>query len=74
MNNPDNFNIDVSAMEDIKCEVSDCGSKTFVPVFVIKKISALMSPTGQETLAPLQIFQCSVCGHINELFLDGLTN
>tara|TARA_R100000152_G_C6776831_1_gene206248 strand:+ start:2577 stop:2795 length:219 start_codon:yes stop_codon:yes gene_type:complete len=67
-----NMNINPSDLENIICD--SCGNETFKPTFVIKKISALVSPTGKETLAPIQIFKCDVCGHINELFLEGLTN
>ncbi len=67
-----NINIDLNNVDNIKCD--ECENETFVPAFVIKHISALMSPTGQETMVPIQLFKCSKCGHINERFLEGLTN
>ena len=67
-----NINIDLSNVDNIKCE--ECENETFVPAFVIKQISALMSPTGKETMVPIQLFKCSKCGHVNEKFLEGLTN
>ncbi len=67
-----NINIDLKNTDNIKCE--ECENETFVPAFIIKQISALMSPTGQETLVPVQVFKCSKCDHINEKFLEGLTN
>ena len=67
-----NINIDLNNVDNIKCE--ECENETFVPAFVIKQISALMSPTGQETMVPIQLFKCSNCGHINKKFLEGLTN
>ena len=73
MSNPQQqINVDLSQAEDIACE--ECEGKLFSPAFMIKRISALMSPTGQETLAPIQIFKCDSCSHVNELFLQGLTN
>ena len=72
MNNK--INIDLSNVESIICDSDECKSEYFSPTFVIKKLSALMSPSGQETLIPLQTFKCDMCGHINELFLEGLTN
>lgn len=73
MNNPQqSININLSEADDISCD--NCGGKLFSPAFMIKRISALMSPTGQETLAPIQIFKCDACSHVNELFLEGLTN
>ena len=66
------INIDLSAAADIECE--KCESIRFTPVFIIKHISALMSPNGKATMVPLQLFKCDKCDHINELFLEGLTN
>ncbi len=67
-----NMNIDLTNIDNVKCD--ECENETFEPAFVIKQISALMSPTGQETLAPIQLFKCSKCDHVNEKFLEGLTS
>ena len=67
-----NFNVDLSNVDNIKCD--ECDNETFVPAFIIKQVSALMSPTGKETLVPVQLFKCSKCNHVNEKFLEGLTN
>ena len=67
-----NINLDLSNVDNIKCD--ECDNETFVPAFIIKQVSALMSPTGKETLVPVQLFKCSKCGHVNEKFLEGLTN
>ena len=67
-----NFNVDLSNVDNVKC--NECDNETFVPAFIIKQVSALMSPTGKETLVPIQLFKCSKCGHVNEKFLEGLTN
>ena len=72
MNNQQPININLAEAESITC--NNCGGELFSPAFMIKRISALMSPTGQETLAPIQIFKCDSCSHVNELFLEGLTN
>jgi hypothetical protein len=58
---------DVMNATTILCE--ECGNKTFSPVFVIKHISALLSPTGQETNVPMQTFACSKCSHVNTEFM-----
>ena len=67
-----NINVDLTNIDNMKCD--ECENETFVPVFIIKHLSALMSPTGQETMVPVQLFKCSKCGHINEKLLEGLTN
>ena len=35
----------------------------------MRKLSALLSPTGQEAMIPIQVFACAKCGHINKGFL-----
>ncbi len=72
MNDPKQLNIDLSSVDSIVCD--NCENDNFSPTFIIKKISPLMSPSGKETLIPLQVFKCEKCNHINELFLKGLTN
>ena len=62
-----NINIKPSDLTDVVCE--KCGAQTFEPVFLFKKISAVLSPTGKESLIPLQVYRCTECGHINEGFL-----
>ena len=41
----------------------------FEPVMVFKKLSAVLSPTGQTSLIPLQLYKCTECGHINDEFI-----
>ena len=48
------------------CEA--CGHDIFIPAFKMRKMSALLSPTGQPTMIPMQVFACAKCGHINKEF------
>ena len=66
------INVDLNAAETMTCD--ECGNNEFVPTYIIKKVHALMSPTGKNTLAPIQVFKCGKCNHINSLFLEGITN
>ena len=66
------LNVDLSDADNVVCE--KCQKNTFSPTFVIKRLSALVSPSGQETFIPVQLFKCDSCNHINKLFLEGLTN
>jgi hypothetical protein len=59
--------LDFSRAENYTCE--ECGNDRFVVNYLIKKFSALLSPTGNEMLTPIQAFACSKCGHINKDFL-----
>ena len=64
--------VDIKSAKDVVCE--KCNNNQFVPVFLMKQVPALLSPTGKDTMIPIQVFKCDKCSHINELFLDGLTN
>jgi hypothetical protein len=57
----------IASATDLKCE--KCESNVFIPVFIIKHISALVSPTGQEINAPVQTFACASCKNINKEFV-----
>ena len=56
--------LNLSDTETIVCE--KCGNGLFIQSFFLKKISALVSPTGQESIIPVQVYSCSNCGHINK--------
>jgi|TARA_R100000458_G_C8204151_1_gene193727 DNA-directed RNA polymerase subunit RPC12/RpoP len=62
------MNLNLDNATDISCD--ECGSTAFVQVFLIKRISPLVSPNGQEMMVPLPLFKCSSCEHINESFIE----
>jgi hypothetical protein len=64
---PTTVNVDLSAADDVVCD--NCGNYTFVPVMMMKRLSAILSPTGQEAVIPIQSFACNACGWINAEFL-----
>ena len=61
------IHIDMSLAKDLKCE--KCENNTFKQTMLIKKISALTSPSGKEMIVPITVFGCESCGHVNEEFL-----
>jgi hypothetical protein len=61
------MNVDFSQTTAEACE--HCEIETFTQVYQMRKLSALLSPTGQETMIPIQVFACAKCGHINKGFL-----
>ena len=68
MNNPQQqMQVDISKTTPEVCE--SCGNDTFTQVFKMRKLSALLSPTGQESMIPIQVFACAKCGYINKGFL-----
>ena len=52
--------IDLSDADTMKCQ--KCENSIFIQGYVIKKISAIVSPTGKEVIAPIQVFNCGNCG------------
>ena len=61
-------NIDLTHAKDIVCEA--CGCKGFNQTMMLKRLSALVSPNGQEAIIPVMAFACDKCGHINKEFED----
>ena len=59
--------LDMSKATSIKCE--KCEGSTFKQTLLISKMSALVSPNGQETIIPTAVFACEKCGHVNEDFV-----
>ena len=64
------LNVDLSKADDVTCE--RCGNYTFEEVTLMKRMSALISPTGKEAIVPIPTFACNACGHINRGFLPVL--
>ena len=54
--------VDLTDAETMTC--GKCDNKIFIQGYVIKKISAIISPTGQEVIAPIQVFNCGNCGEL----------
>jgi len=57
------LNVDLSKCESLACK---CGNESFTEVITLKKISALLSPTGREMVAQLRQLTCLKC---NETFV-----
>jgi len=58
-------NIDPTELPSITC---GCGSDTFMEALKLKKVSALVSPSGEESIAPIQTFVCTQCGKEHDEF------
>ena len=61
--------VDLRKADTIKCE--GCGNYLFITANVIKRISPILSPTGQEALVPVQVYSCGSCGKVPKMFLEG---
>ena len=60
--------LDISKADTIVCE--ECGNASFIQAFFLKKVSALVSPTGKEAIVPIQVFSCGNCGAIPKNMID----
>ena len=60
--------IDLSKTDTIVCE--ECGNASFIQAFFLKRVSALVSPTGKEAIVPMQVFSCGNCGTIPKNMID----
>tara|TARA_R100000030_G_scaffold47261_1_gene35727 strand:+ start:4242 stop:4526 length:285 start_codon:yes stop_codon:yes gene_type:complete len=54
--------VDLSQAETMKCE--HCGNVVFIKGTVLKRLSAIVSPTGQEAIVPIEIYSCGSCGEV----------
>lgn len=66
------MNVDLSQATDLRC--NECGNRVFIPGFVLKHLSALLSPTGKETFVPTQVFECSKCHTVPDEFLSAFSD
>ena len=54
--------VDLSDAETMKCD--DCGNSVFIPAYFTKRLSPIVSPTGQEAIVPIQVYSCGNCGKV----------
>ena len=65
---PDLSNVDLSKAKPMTCE--KCQNPTFKQTLMLHRLSALVSPNGQETIVPAAVFGCEKCGHVNKDFTE----
>ena len=63
------MNVDISQTSEMKCD--ECENLTFKQTIMLRKMSAIVSPNGKETIIPVGVFACDKCGHVNEEFSKG---
>ena len=68
--NHQTINIKPEDTVEVKCE---CGNMFFSEGFMMRKISAIMSPTGKEEIFNIPVPLCIVCGkpYIGEQIIKG---
>jgi uncharacterized Zn finger protein len=61
--------VDLTQAETMKCE--HCGNYLFISSTIIKRLSAIVSPTGEEALIPIDVYSCGNCGRVPKTMLAG---
>ena len=61
--------VDLTQAETMKCEY--CENYLFISSTIIKRLSAIVSPTGEETLIPIDVYSCGNCGRVPKSMLAG---
>lgn len=56
--------IELSKIPPVTCE--KCGCKLFTEVTMLKKVSALLTGSEQDTIVPFPTYACKDCGHVND--------
>lgn len=57
-----NVQVDLTKAETMKCK--KCDNAIFIPSFILKRLSPLVSPTGKEAVIPVQVYSCGNCGEV----------
>ena len=61
--------VDLNQAETLKCK--GCNNYVFIQAYILKRLSAIVSPTGEEALIPVQVYSCGNCGEVAENMLEG---
>jgi len=60
--------VDLSMTTAVKCEAEGCENERFREVYMIRKISAIITGSAKDSYMPIPTFECTKCGHINKEF------
>jgi uncharacterized Zn finger protein len=67
MNQPQNLNISLDQTTAVTCD--SCGHSYMKEVMLMRKVSGILTGTGQPSYIPIPAFACDKCGHVNKEFL-----
>lgn len=65
MNEQQQINVKPGQLENSVCPNKDCQNVLFKMVYVIKKIPAMISPSGKNIIQPIGLYVCTKCGELN---------
>ena len=66
-----NVQVDLSKADTVRCDDPECNNILFIQSTVIKRLSAIVSPTGKEALVPIDVYSCGNCGKVPKTMLAG---
>ena len=66
-----NVQVDLSKADTVRCDDPECNNVLFIQSTIIKRLSAIVSPTGKEALVPIDVYSCGNCGKIPKTMLEG---
>jgi hypothetical protein len=68
MNQPASPKITTELIRNSITITCDCGGIIFSEKLIFKKISALLSPSGNEEIVPMPVMICDKCGKTSDVF------
>jgi len=72
MNEQKEIRIKPEQLTNVFCPVKGCECARFDKTYLLKKIPAMISPSGKEFIQPIEIYVCRECGWaIKELMPPG---
>jgi len=66
-----NVQVDLSKADTVRCDDPECNNILFIQSTIIKRLSAIVSPTGKEALVPIDVYSCGNCGKVPKTMLQG---
>ncbi len=67
MNQPQVTKVELTDKNSEIINCGKCGGELFDQVFRVRRMSAIISPTGQELFAPDSLLRCVDCGRARKL-------
>jgi len=55
-------------VDDLPWVSCSCGGMLFDSAVMVKKVSALLSPSGREEIVPAEVIVCKSCGKIPDFY------
>ena len=55
----------------LSCE--KCENESFKQSILLKKLSGILSPDGEDKIVPIMVFACDACRHVNKEFKEAET-